>query len=377
VGNNPNAVSNVVIPYTSVTQTPPGPAAPTALTATAASSSEINLSWTASTTNNVTYNVYGSATNGFKPSAATLLGNTASLTFSNTGLTPITTYYYIVSSVNAAGETPSMQASATTQGLATTVALTLSSQSIYLNGTEMLTATVAPSAATGTVTFKDGSTTLGTGTLAAGVATYTTGALTGGSHSFTAAYGGGGIYAASVSPAVTLSVPLVPPDFSVTAAPTSTLVGAGQSASYTLSVASVGNFNSAVTFACSGLPAYTTCSFSPATVTPSASAAGNSTLTIATTGNSTNAMLTPFRRGGAGYLALLPAGFGLLCFAAGKRRLLKKWLAGGALLTLLCCFIGCGTTIKQTPTSVSTVTVTATAGSDSHTTTVTLDVQDY
>jgi hypothetical protein len=377
VGNNPNSVSNVVIPYTSVTQTPPGPAAPTALTATAVSSSAIKLSWTASTTNNVTYNVYRSATAGFKPSSATLLGNTASLTYSDTGLNPVTTYYYIVSSVNAAGVTPSMPASAATQGLSTTVALALSAQAIYLNGTETLTATVAPNAATGTITFKDGSTTLGTGMLASGVATYTTGALSGGSHSFTAAYGGDSLYAPSTSPAVVLNVPVVPPDFSIAASPTSTLVGAGQSASYALSVTSVGNFNSAVTFACSGLPVLATCSFSPASVTPTSTAAATSTLSIATTGTTKAGLLMPFGSGGAGYLAVLPACFGVLCFAARKRRLMRKLMVGSALLTLLCCFTACGTTTQQTPTSITTVTITATSGSESHTATVTLDVQDY
>jgi hypothetical protein len=56
------------------------------------------------------------------------------------------------------------------------------------------TATVSPSAATGTVTFKDGSTTLGTGTLSSGKATYSTSALAAGSHSITASYGGNSTY---------------------------------------------------------------------------------------------------------------------------------------------------------------------------------------
>ena len=44
---------------------------------------------------------------------------------------------------------------------------------------------------TGTVTFKDGATTLGTGTLnGAGVATFTTAALPVGHHTITAVYGG-------------------------------------------------------------------------------------------------------------------------------------------------------------------------------------------
>jgi hypothetical protein len=59
---------------------------------------------------------------------------------------------------------------------------------------------------------------------------------------------------------------------------------AGQSASYTFSAAPVGGtFSSAVSFACSGLPALTSCGFSPASI---AAGAGTTavTLTISTTG---------------------------------------------------------------------------------------------
>ena len=68
------------------------------------------------------------------------------------------------------------------------------------------TATVSPSAATGTVTFKDGSTTLGTGTLSSGKATYTTSTLAAGSHSITASYGGNTTYNGSTSSALTQTV---------------------------------------------------------------------------------------------------------------------------------------------------------------------------
>ncbi len=68
------------------------------------------------------------------------------------------------------------------------------------------TATVSPSAATGTVTFKDGSTTLGTGTLSSGKATYTTSALAAGSHSITASYGGSTTYNSSTSSTLTQTV---------------------------------------------------------------------------------------------------------------------------------------------------------------------------
>ena len=67
---------------------------------------------------------------------------------------------------------------------------------------------VAPGAGspTGTVTFKDGTTTLGTGTLSSGSATFTTSSLTAGSHSITASYGGDGNFNASTSSTLTQSV---------------------------------------------------------------------------------------------------------------------------------------------------------------------------
>src|SRR5205823_15008247 len=69
-----------------------------------------------------------------------------------------------------------------------------------------LTATVSPSAATGTVTFKDGSTSLDTGTLSNGTATLTLSTLATGPHSLTAVYGGDANDAASTSPALTHTV---------------------------------------------------------------------------------------------------------------------------------------------------------------------------
>jgi len=68
------------------------------------------------------------------------------------------------------------------------------------------TATVTPSTATGTVTFKNGSSTLGTGTLSNGTASYTTSTLTAGTHSITAAYGGDSFDNTSTSSALTQTV---------------------------------------------------------------------------------------------------------------------------------------------------------------------------
>ena len=379
VGNTSGASSNMVIPFNSITQNPAGPAAPTGITAVAKSASEIDLSWTASTTNGVTYNIYRSTTAGFKPATANLLASSTTTTYADTGLKPNSTEYYVVASTNAAGTTNGAQVTATTLSTPTTTSLAISSQSIYLGGTETLTATVAPSTATGTVAFMDGNTMLGTQPLASGTASFTTGALTGGTHSFTAVYSGDTVYASSTSAAQSVSVPLVPPDFTIAATPSTVLVAAGSNATYTFNITPLGNLNSSVSFACAGLPAQSTCSFSPAMVTVNGTAAATTTLTISTTGAS-SAMVNSDLFGshsGKLALALLPAAFGVFLISGRRRRILRKLMLGSAMLSVLILFSGCGSTKSTTPTSINTVTITATAGTTTHTAQVVLDVQQY
>src|SRR6202050_484731 len=88
----------------------------------------------------------------------------------------------------------------------TTVTLASSANPSTYGASVTFTATVSPSAATGTVTFNDGATTLGTGTLSSGKATFSTSTLTAGSHSITAAYGGATNYNNSTSSALTQTV---------------------------------------------------------------------------------------------------------------------------------------------------------------------------
>ncbi|WP_050062120.1 malectin domain-containing carbohydrate-binding protein [Silvibacterium bohemicum] len=96
------------------------PSAPTGVTAAATSPNSIGLSWTAVTPpSNCTissYRVYGSTTNGFSPSSGNLIASgVAGTTYSNTGLTASTTYYYVIEAVDAAGpSTASTQVSAIT-----------------------------------------------------------------------------------------------------------------------------------------------------------------------------------------------------------------------------------------------------------------------
>jgi len=95
------------------------PAAPSGLAAVAASSSAIDLSWNAvappANCSIGSYAVYRGASSGFTPSAGNQVGTASGTTFSNTGLTASTTYYYKVEAVDAAGHSQaSSQASATT-----------------------------------------------------------------------------------------------------------------------------------------------------------------------------------------------------------------------------------------------------------------------
>jgi hypothetical protein len=70
-----------------------------------------------------------------------------------------------------------------------------------------LTATVSPATAGQSVTFKDGTTVLGSGiTDANGVVALAARTFAGGSHSITASFAGSGIYLASTSPAVVISI---------------------------------------------------------------------------------------------------------------------------------------------------------------------------
>ena len=94
------------------------PSAPSGLSASAVSASQINLSWTASTSScAVTYNIFRSTTSGFTPSSSNQIASGVSGTsFSDNGLAASTTYFYLVEGTNSGGTSgASNQASATTQ----------------------------------------------------------------------------------------------------------------------------------------------------------------------------------------------------------------------------------------------------------------------
>ncbi len=88
----------------------------------------------------------------------------------------------------------------------TTTSLSVAPNPANLGQAVVMTATVAPSTATGTVTFTDNGSALGTGTLANGAASFSTSSLAAGSHTIVAVYGGNTTFNSSSSNAVTLVV---------------------------------------------------------------------------------------------------------------------------------------------------------------------------
>ena len=275
----------------------------------------------------------------------------------------------------------------------TAVALSSSSNPANFGASVTFTATVtapAGGAPTGTVTFNDGTTVLGTGTLnASGVATFSTSALAGGVHPITAVYGGDSKFTGSTSATLNQSIA----DFTITANPTSATIRAGQSATFTITLTPSNGFTSTINLACSGLPLFSTCTFTPPSLTPSG-AAVTSTLVITTAGpnaalqfpGSTSnrpvyALMWSLSGGGIVGLVLL-GGLG-----QGSRRK-KRWITLSALaltLILLITLAGCGggggagpvppPAPSVTPAGVSTISASATGGtSTTHTFNISLTV---
>src|SRR5579871_6711278 len=88
----------------------------------------------------------------------------------------------------------------------TTTRLSVSSATSHVGQPTVLTGSVSPSSATGTVTFMDGGNSVGTAALTAGTAVLVTSGLSVGTHSLTASYSGDSNFAGSASSPVTVIV---------------------------------------------------------------------------------------------------------------------------------------------------------------------------
>lgn len=183
-------------------------------------------------------------------------------------------------------------------------------------------------------------------------------------------------YSTSSVASATYTINLPPPGFTFAVAPGGLTMKAGAAGTTTLTVTPQNGFNSAVSFACSGLPTGATCTFSPTTVTPSGNAA---TTTLTITAPSTSAALYRGLKPGLPMMAIALA-VSLFGWRRGRRSLLLLGLAvvlGSGFAAA--CGGGGGSSGGgnggggSTPVT-STVTVTATSGSLNQAASITLTV---
>jgi FG-GAP-like repeat/Bacterial Ig-like domain (group 3) len=225
---------------------------------------------------------------------------------------------------------------------------------------------------TGNVNYTEGTELLGTASLSsAAEATLPVSFTTLGGHEVTAAYSGDGTFnPRSVS--ILQQVNAIPPDYTVSSMQTTASVRAGQAATYTLAVAGLGGFNTAISFSCSGLPLNSACSFAPSSVTPSGSEPVTTVLTVQTAGTAAMLKTMPAHRRSMVLAFSLSFGLaGLLLVGGGPNRRLWVGLLGCGIISLVL-LTGCGggggsgggSTAPPpgpiTPTGSSTITVTAT-----------------
>ena len=272
------------------------------------------------------------------------------------------------------------------------VTLVSSANPALVGGSVKFTATVSSTAGTpsGTVTFKDGATTIGTGTLASGSASLSTTALAAGTHSITAVYAGDTDFATLTSSAVTETIVSI--GLSISGSNLSQTIAPGGTANYSLAITpSTGSsFPAALTLSLSGLPTGATAAVTPSAWTQATSTSWTLASGATLSGNTQIAITVPntetarndrkgtlFGRGGATALALL-----LLLPFAGRMRKSGRKLRNLTLSLLLLAALAAGMTacsagtgyFSRTPKSY-TIVVTVSSGSYTQSTNMTLNVE--
>jgi len=260
-----------------------------------------------------------------------------------------------------------------------TVALTAPATALVgASVTLSVAVTGTPGTPTGSVTFKDGTTTLSTATLASGTASFSTSSLAAGAHTITVSYSGDSIFGAATSPASTVTIN-VAPAITFAAQPSSLTIVHGSSGTIVITGTPVGGYTGTVTFACGTLPTGASCTFARSSLTFTANnTAASTTLTFSTV--TTVAALESLPR----FTTITPVFAALMLLPLGffSRR---KLLRGGIVLSLLALVSmaalgGCssgskGPTSVTTPAGTYTVPVTVTAGTAVSTLNLSITVQ--
>ena len=264
-------------------------------------------------------------------------------------------------------------------GLTTTLALTAPATAAP-NSTVILTATIASTGGvpTGQVLFLDGTTGLGTASLDdSGVAILRINTLATGVHSLTVSYSGDEKFSGSTSTAVTLTV--ANPDFSLSAAPTTATVIAGQSTQFMLTVIPTGGFANNITFSCSPV-AGIACAFAPAAINPT-NGITSTTLTVTASSSVPSFGFLLIDIVGPCSLFFVLYLFSLAVLRDGKFRAagvsLLSATATVAIVVLGFSLGGCGgsDSSAQAHRRAASILVTAQSGAISHTATVKVTVQ--
>ena len=232
-----------------------------------------------------------------------------------------------------------------------------------------LTATV-PVAATGTISFYEGTTLLGTGPVSNGTASIATTSLAPGTHLITAVYSGDASYTMATATGLS-EVVLSSADFTVSSSSGRQLIPPGASATFAIVVGSMnGSFTNPVTMSATSLPPGASYTFSPAAVTPGASGS-NTNFVVSVPKQSAAARSSP---SGSTVLALLLIP---LTFTRRYRRRPYRFLVWSVIaLSSFHVLTGCGAGgYFSQPEQTYSITVTGTSGSIVHSTTVSLTVE--
>ena len=287
-----------------------------------------------------------------------------------------------------------VQSPITRTTLTATAATSCTGTTTYSTTTAItLTATLAangPAAPGGTIKFFANGTQIGTtqnvsniGTSGAPVygATLTNTFTTVGTYTLTATYSGDSYFLTSTGAAAS-TVSSSTPTFSTTVVPSmQSTVTAGQTALYSFTIAQ-NVYTGTISFACSGLPANSSCSFSPVSVAATGcSTTSTVAVSIVTNPNVTTSSIGSGRGGLWSALSLL-AGFVLALMVGLRRRTLpmrygQLWMAL-ALLLVATGTLACGKGTQSgagTPTGSYSVTVTATGSTGGTTSSITLPLK--